>query len=125
MVLETDEEILDANGVGIGWLLANHRDLIDAEFALNEGGNIGLKAGKPVRNSVQTSEKISISYELEVKNRGGHSALPSKDNAIYRLAAGLVRLSEFSFPLKLSETKPRGAMPAVEGVITNPLCMFS
>jgi acetylornithine deacetylase/succinyl-diaminopimelate desuccinylase-like protein len=104
LVLETDEEILDANGVGIGWLLANHRDLIDAEFALNEGGNIGLKAGKPVRNSVQTSEKISISYELEVKNRGGHSALPSKDNAIYRLAAGLVRLSEFSFPLKLSET---------------------
>jgi acetylornithine deacetylase/succinyl-diaminopimelate desuccinylase-like protein len=104
LALETDEEILDANGAGIQWLLANHRDLIDAEFALNEGGNVGLRAGKPVRNSVQTSEKVFINYELEIKNKGGHSSLPSKDNAIYRLAAGLVRLSEFSFPIKLNET---------------------
>jgi acetylornithine deacetylase/succinyl-diaminopimelate desuccinylase-like protein len=104
LALETDEEILDANGLGIQWLLANHRDLIDAEFALNEGGNVGLKAGKPVRNSVQTSEKVYISYELEVRNKGGHSSLPSKDNAIYRLAAGLVRLSEFNFPIKFNET---------------------
>ena len=98
VALETDEEILDANRLGINWLLANHGDLIDAEFALNEGGGVGLKAGKPVRNTVQTSEKISISYELEVKNKGGHSSLPTKDNAIYRLAAGLVRLSESNFP---------------------------
>jgi acetylornithine deacetylase/succinyl-diaminopimelate desuccinylase-like protein len=104
LALETDEEVLDANGSGIQWLLANHRDLIDAEFALNEGGNVGMKAGKPVRNSVQTSEKVYISYELEVRNKGGHSSLPSKDNAIYRLAAGLVRLSEFNFPIKLNET---------------------
>jgi acetylornithine deacetylase/succinyl-diaminopimelate desuccinylase-like protein len=103
LALETDEEILDANGLGIQWLLANHRDLIDAEFALNEGGNIGFKAGRPVRNSVQTSEKISIFYELEVKNRGGHSSLPSRDNAIYRLAAGLVRRSEFTFPLRFND----------------------
>src|SRR5579883_2635535 len=47
LALETDEEILDANGLGIQWLLANHRELIDAEFALNEGGNVGLRAGKP------------------------------------------------------------------------------
>ena len=48
VALETDEEILDANRLGINWLLANHRDLIDAEFALNEGGGVGLKAGKPL-----------------------------------------------------------------------------
>jgi acetylornithine deacetylase/succinyl-diaminopimelate desuccinylase-like protein len=104
VALETDEEILDANRLGVNWLLANHRDLIDAEFALNEGGGVGLKAGKPLRNTVQTSEKISISYELEVRNKGGHSSLPTKDNAIYRLAAGLVRLSEFNFPVKFNET---------------------
>ena len=80
------------------------RDLIDAEFALNEGGSVGLKNGKPIRNSVQTSEKVSLSYQLEVKNRGGHSSLPSKDNAIYRLAEGLARLSKFTFPFKLNET---------------------
>ena len=104
IVLETDEEILDRDGLGIQWLLRNHRDLIDAEFALNEGGGVGLKDGRPIRNSVQTSEKVSLSYQLEVKNKGGHSSVPSRDNAIYRLAEGLVRLSKFSFPLKLNET---------------------
>ena len=45
-----------------------------------------------------------MSYELDVKNKGGHSSLPVKDNAIYRLAAGLTRLSKFSFPVNLNET---------------------
>jgi len=104
VALETDEEILDKDALGIQWLLKNHRDLIDAEFALNEGGGVGLKDGKPIRSSVQTSEKVSVSYELTVKNKGGHSSLPVKDNAIYRLAAGLTRLSTFSFPVNLNET---------------------
>jgi acetylornithine deacetylase/succinyl-diaminopimelate desuccinylase-like protein len=104
VALETDEEILDADGLGIQWLLKNHRDLIDAEFALNEGGGVGLKDGKPIRNSIQTSEKVSVSFQLEVRNSGGHSSVPRKDNAIYHLAEGLVRLSKFDFPLHLNET---------------------
>ena len=104
VALETDEEILDKDALGIQFLLKNHRDLIDAEFALNEGGGVGLKNGKPVRNSVQTSEKVSVSYALTVKNKGGHSSVPVRDNAIYRLAAGLTRLSAFSFPIKLTDT---------------------
>ena len=104
LALETDEEILDKDALGIQFLLKNHRDLIDAEFALNEGGGVGLKGGAPIRNSVQTSEKVSMSYTLTVKNKGGHSSVPVKDNAIYRLAAGLTRLSAFSFPVKLTET---------------------
>ncbi|MGY4421685.1 acetylornithine deacetylase/succinyl-diaminopimelate desuccinylase-like protein [Bradyrhizobium sp. JR6.1] len=104
VALETDEEILDANGLGMQWLIKNHRDLIDAEFALNEGGGVGLKNGKAIRNSVQTSEKVSIGYQLTVKDRGGHSSLPRKDNAIYRLAEGLVRLSNYDFPMNLNET---------------------
>ncbi len=104
VALETDEEILDRDALGIQWLIKNHRDLIDAEFALNEGGGVGLKDGKPIRNSVQTSEKVSLTYQLDVKNRGGHSAVPLKDNAIYRLAEGLMRLSKFTFPLQLNDT---------------------
>ena len=104
LALETDEEILDRDELGIRWLLKHHRDLINAEFALNEGGGVGLKDGKPIRNSVQTSEKVSVSFLLEVKNKGGHSSLPSRDNAIYRLADGLVRLSKFTFPVNLNET---------------------
>ena len=104
VALETDEEILDANALGIQWLLKNKRDLIDAEFALNEGGGVGLRDGKPIRNTVQTSEKVSLSYKLEITNKGGHSSLPTKDNAIYRLAEALARLSKFNFPYKFNET---------------------
>ena len=104
LVLSTDEEIGDANKVGIRWLLSNQRALIDAEFALNEGAGVGMKSGKPLRNGVQTAEKVPINYRLEVKNAGGHSAQPVKDNAIYRLAEGLGRLSKFDFPVKLNET---------------------
>jgi acetylornithine deacetylase/succinyl-diaminopimelate desuccinylase-like protein len=104
LLLETDEEILDVNAVGVQWMLKNHRDLIDAEFALNEGGGVGLKNGKALRNSLQTSEKVPVNYSFEVKNPGGHSSLPTKDNAIYHLAEGLARLSKYDFPVVLNET---------------------
>ena len=104
VALETDEEIGDANALGIRWLINNRRDLIDAEFALNEGGGVGLKRGKPIRNSIQTSEKVSQSYRLAVTNKGGHSSVPSPDNAIYHLAEGLAKLAKFNFPLNLNAT---------------------
>ena len=104
VALETDEEIFDRDGLGIQWLLKNHRDLIDAEFALNEGGGVAMKGGRPIRNSVQTTEKVTVTFQLDVRDRGGHSSVPRKDNAIYRLAEGLVKLSKFSFPMRLNET---------------------
>ena len=81
VVLETDEEILDRNKVGMQWLLEQHRDLVDAEFAFNEGAGVGLKDGKPLRVGVQTSEKVPVNFLLEAKNPGGHSSLPTRDNA--------------------------------------------
>lgn len=104
VALTTDEEISDRDELGIRWLLKNHRDLIDAELALNEGGGVGLKDGKPVSIGVQTSEKVFQSYTLEVHNSGGHSSLPTKDNAIYHLSQGLTRLAGFDFPVMLNET---------------------
>jgi len=104
VALETDEEIFDRDSVGIQWLIKNHRDLIDAEFALNEGGGVYLQDGKAVRVNIQTSEKVPVTFQLDVKNAGGHSSVPRKDNAIYQLAGGLVRLSKFEFPLHLNDT---------------------
>ena len=104
LVLETDEESGDPSRYGIGWLVENHRDLVDAEFALNEGGGVGVKEGKPIYNSIQTSEKVFQSFWLEVHNPGGHSSQPRRDNAIYELAAGLDRLAKFDFPVQLNET---------------------
>ncbi len=104
LVLETDEEMADGNGLGINWLIKNHKDLIDAELALNEGGGVGEKDGAPIWNSIQTSEKLYQSFWLEVKNSGGHSSQPRRDNAIYQLADALGRLEKFDFPLALNET---------------------
>ena len=104
VALTTDEEIGDRNQVGIRWLLASQRALIDAEFALNEGGGVGVKDGKPIWNSIQTTEKLYQSFSLTVRNSGGHSSQPRSDNAIYALARGLARLADFQFPVELNET---------------------
>lgn len=104
LALTTDEEISDRHHYGINDLIQNHRELIDAEYALNEGGGVALQDGKPKWVSVQTTEKLFQSYWLEVTNPGGHSSQPSKDNAIYRLAEGLARLEKFDFPVHLNET---------------------
>ncbi|HEX3763991.1 MAG TPA: M20/M25/M40 family metallo-hydrolase [Kofleriaceae bacterium] len=104
LALETDEEISDRNGVGMRWLIKNHRDLIDAEFALNEGGGVGVKEGKPFVNSVQTAEKVFQSFWIEARNPGGHSSQPRKDNAIYELADALGRLEHYNFPVQLNDT---------------------
>lgn len=101
VALTTDEETGDFNGVE--FLLKEHRALVDAEFGINEGGRGYLKHGKPLLNAVQASEKVYQSFRLEVRNKGGHSSLPVKDNAIFRLAAGLDRLARFDFPVNLNE----------------------
>src|SRR5258708_15432777 len=95
LILETDEETGDAETYGMGWLLKNQRALIDAEFALNEGGGVGLDHGRPIDVSVQTSEKVYITYTFEIRDEGGHSSQPKPGNAIYRLAAALSRLEQF------------------------------
>jgi len=104
LALETDEEGADQAGVGITWLVKNHRDLIDAEYALNEGGGVDVKDGKPFVNSIQTAEKVFQSFSVEARNSGGHSSLPRKDNAIYELADALGRLEKYDFPVQLNET---------------------
>jgi acetylornithine deacetylase/succinyl-diaminopimelate desuccinylase-like protein len=88
---------------GVDWLLKNHRDWIDADFALNEGGWGESVNGKRIANDLQVSEKYVLNFRLEVHNKGGHSSLPVADNAIYHLAGALDRLSKFAFPLKTNE----------------------
>jgi acetylornithine deacetylase/succinyl-diaminopimelate desuccinylase-like protein len=101
VALTSDEEGGDHNGVD--WLLQNHRALIDADYCLNEGGGGDLRNGRRLANNVQAAEKVYLSFRLEVTNPGGHSSLPVRDNAIFHLAAGLARLAEYDFPVKLGE----------------------
>ena len=104
VALTADEE----NGAtskynGVRWLLANHRSLIEAELAINEGGGGELRGGRHLVNRVQTSEKVPVNFRLEVTNAGGHSSRPVKENAIYQLAEGLTRLARFDFPARLGD----------------------
>jgi acetylornithine deacetylase/succinyl-diaminopimelate desuccinylase-like protein len=102
LALTADEEGGQVDENGVYWLLKNHRGLIDAEYSINpDGGNLETKKGKKLLNELQYAEKGFLSFTLEVKNKGGHSSLPEKENAIYRLSRGLVRLSDFDFPVML------------------------
>ena len=104
LALTANEEGGDVEENGVHWLLKNHRDLIDAAYSLNvDGGNLETKKGKKLLNELQYAEKGFLSFVLEVKNKGGHSSLPEKENAIYRLSRGLVHLSEFDFPVMLDD----------------------
>jgi acetylornithine deacetylase/succinyl-diaminopimelate desuccinylase-like protein len=100
--LTSDEEVAGPNG--IQWLLKEHRDLVDAEFCINEGGSGQIIDGDYKLNEIQIAEKIYQSYRLVAKTKGGHSSLPTKDNSIYELSESLVRLSKYEFPVQLNES---------------------
>src|SRR5215469_15428145 len=102
LALTADEEGGQSNGVD--WLLKNHRDLVDAEFALNaDGGGVITEKGKPFIVAMGASEKLYADYQLEVTNPGGHSSMPTQENAIYRLADALTRLQNHRFSFELND----------------------
>jgi acetylornithine deacetylase/succinyl-diaminopimelate desuccinylase-like protein len=103
VALTEDEEGGPANG--IQWLIENRRDLINAEYCINpDGGGGSIKDGRKIIMSIQTSEKVYADFTLEVHNKGGHSSLPVKDNAIYHLSEALTRIAHYEFPLDMNET---------------------
>jgi acetylornithine deacetylase/succinyl-diaminopimelate desuccinylase-like protein len=103
LLLTADEETTGAN---LAWLLKEHRPLLDATFALNtDAGYVDVAPdGRPEAFVLQTGEKIYATFALEAASPGGHSSMPTPDNAIYALARGLARLAEHRFPVALNET---------------------
>jgi len=86
---------------GAQWLVKNHRDLIDAELALNEGGDIFVSGDLSRVEAVQiaVAEKTYKSFKLSTRGTGGHSSVPPTDrDPVLQLARALVRVSEFRFP---------------------------
>ncbi len=97
----------ETNGAfnGAEWLAANKRDLIDAQFALNEGGGGSVAPdGRPIALQLQVSEKISQNYTIEATNPGGHSSRPPKENAILRIAQAVEKVQAHDFPVTLDDT---------------------
>src|SRR5579863_9618545 len=88
---------------GANWLVTEHKDWIDAQFALNEG-SVGLRdaSGKKLSLGIQAGEKVYQDFRIEASNPGGHSSRPRPDNAIYSLAAALVRIGQYEFPVQFT-----------------------
>lgn len=88
---------------GVAYMLEHNREWLQADFALNEGaGGMLSPDGRPLALNVQAGEKIHQAFALTVTNPGGHSSRPVAENAIYRLSAGLTRLSQHQFPVELN-----------------------
>ena len=105
IVAFTADEEVGLEQDGPAFLLKEHRDLVDAGLVINPDGDSGeMINGKRMDYGVETSQKTYVTYHMEVTNRGGHSSEPRRDNAIYELAAGLVKLGRFQFPYKTNAT---------------------
>jgi acetylornithine deacetylase/succinyl-diaminopimelate desuccinylase-like protein len=88
---------------GVDYLIRNHRDWVQADFAINEGaGGMLSSDGRRIALNVQAGEKVHQVFTLTVTNPGGHSSRPVPENAIYRLSAGLERLSQHQFPIEVN-----------------------
>jgi acetylornithine deacetylase/succinyl-diaminopimelate desuccinylase-like protein len=102
LALTADEEGGSFNGVD--WLLREHRDWIDAQYCINlDGGEFEKDKDKRLLAGIQASEKVYVDFQFESLNPGGHSSVPSPDNAIYHLAGALSRLQSFSFSVDINE----------------------
>jgi acetylornithine deacetylase/succinyl-diaminopimelate desuccinylase-like protein len=102
IALTADEE--GGNFNGVDWLVKNHREWIDAEYCINlDGGEFEKNGNQRVLTAIQASEKVYADFQLESLNPGGHSSLPSPDNAIYHLANALAKIQAYSFPLEVNE----------------------
>jgi acetylornithine deacetylase/succinyl-diaminopimelate desuccinylase-like protein len=89
---------------GMGWLVAHHPQMLDAEFALNEGGRTRIIGAGRTYLAVQSAEKISHVVTITALGSGGHAAIPLPDNAIFRLGRALDQLSRYEEPVMLTET---------------------
>ncbi len=103
LALTADEEIGSSKANGSAWLIKNKRELIDAEFAINEGARGVLKNDKPFTHIVQLAEKTYANYIFSAVGPGGHSARPTQANTIYDLSEALKRLRDYQFPVILND----------------------
>ena len=101
-VANSDEE--ESGEFGMRWLVKNHRDLIDAEFVLNEGGRTRIVAGKPLYVAVQNTEKVPHVVTVTARGPGGHASVPLKGNAITRLGRALSAIGAHQEPVLVNAT---------------------
>ena len=101
-VATPDEET--GGELGMGWLIEHQRALLDAEFAINEGGRLRIVDGKALYLAVQTAEKVPHTVTLTARGPGGHASVPLADNAVSRLGRALAAVHAVGNPIRLLPT---------------------
>lgn len=111
-------------------LVTEHRSLVDAEYVLNTdaGGGYRDHDHDPVAYLLQAAEKTYVTYELTIRNPGGHSSRPRGDNAIYELATVLKNIEAYRFPIRVNEISQgyfREMSTLVDGELGEAMAAFA
>ncbi len=97
-----DEEA--GGNMGAGWMVKQHPDLINAEYAINEGGGFGVDLLGHRFFTCQTGEKGTARFALRARGRPGHASQPHPDNAVLKLADAIQKIGAAEFPLHPTAT---------------------
>jgi acetylornithine deacetylase/succinyl-diaminopimelate desuccinylase-like protein len=99
---ESGEE--GTTGPGIEFMVNQHFDAINAEFAMTEGGGATIENGRVVTVQIQTTEKVPRTTRLVVNGTSGHGSVPRVDNALVHLSAAVAKLGTWETPMRLNDT---------------------
>jgi acetylornithine deacetylase/succinyl-diaminopimelate desuccinylase-like protein len=97
-----DEEV--GGYQGAGWVVQHHPELIQAEYALNEGGGSGFEVNGQYYYSVQVAEKGTARFRIRATGTPGHGSVPRPDNAVFKLAETLVTLQRTPLPVHFTKS---------------------
>jgi acetylornithine deacetylase/succinyl-diaminopimelate desuccinylase-like protein len=100
---ESGEEA-DTTGVGINFMVREHFDTIDAEFAMTEGGGASIAGSRVSRVNIGTAEKLPVRARLVATGTAGHGSVPRLDNPLLHLAAALDKVGRWQTPMRLNDT---------------------
>src|SRR3954466_6565822 len=100
---ESGEEA-DPEGVGINYMIREHFDEIDAEFAMTEGGGATSDGTKVTRVNIGTAEKLPARARLVATGTAGHGSVPRLDNALIHLSAAVEKIGRRARPMQWNET---------------------
>ena len=100
---ESGEEA-DTTGVGINFMMREHFDAIDAEFAMTEGGGAAISGTRVSQVNIGTAEKLPVRARLVATGTAGHGSVPRLDNPLLHLAAALDKVGRWQTPMRLNDT---------------------
>jgi len=96
MLATADEE---AGDTGSDWMIANQRELLNAEYLLTEGGENLNENGRAKFIGIDVAEKAPFWLTVKATGRPGHGSRPIAGSAPDQLVEALSKLIAYKTPL--------------------------